>query len=251
MVYNSSEIRLRWREFESFHGDYPMFRISYWYTSDCWTNENPIPENSCIRGTLKLVRRLSYYIIRYYLLTFLTTAISCVQFWIPVNAWPARVTLTLVPLLNLITQDISINNDIGVYYVVSFHWWMMFLQALIYLEICEFALAIAWANFINDKKFYAKAYADAQANNDQAAIDKMLPYMRGYYFGNKGWYKKVGKWMDSYLYFIFGRTDFQVDPFTQNKVDYFSRIFFPFLFVFFVFLYVMITTIYWSAQYWS
>lgn len=29
--------------------------------------------------------------IRYYLLSFLTVAISLVNFWVPINAWPARV----------------------------------------------------------------------------------------------------------------------------------------------------------------
>lgn len=61
-----------------------------------------------------------------------------------------------MPLLNLITQDIAINNEIGVYYVVSFHWWMMWLQGFIYLEIVEYAVAIAWAHFIADKKHFAK-----------------------------------------------------------------------------------------------
>lgn len=61
-----------------------------------------------------------------------------------------------MPLLNLITQDISINNDIGVYYVTSIHWWLMWLQGIVYLGIVEYAVAIAWAHFIADKKHFAK-----------------------------------------------------------------------------------------------
>ena len=36
--------------------------------------------------------RLSYYVIRYYALTFLTVVISFVGLWLPLNAWPARVS---------------------------------------------------------------------------------------------------------------------------------------------------------------
>jgi len=92
VIYNNSEVRLVWKHFEAFPGDYPIFKIRHWYTALCEKEENPILENSCLSGTLKLVRRLSYYIIRYYLLTFLTVAISFVGFWVPINAWPARVS---------------------------------------------------------------------------------------------------------------------------------------------------------------
>lgn len=92
VIYNESELRLVWKQFEAYPGEYPIFKIRYWFTALCDEWENPIPENSCLSGTLKLVRRLSYYIIRYYLLTFLTVAISFVGFWVPINAWPARVS---------------------------------------------------------------------------------------------------------------------------------------------------------------
>ena len=91
MIYSSTDIQLVWKKFEAKSQDYPLFKIAYWYTAKCEAWENPSPQNSCLRGTLKLVRRLSYYVIRYYLLTFLTAAISMVCFWVPINAWPAKV----------------------------------------------------------------------------------------------------------------------------------------------------------------
>lgn len=68
-----------------------------------------------------------------------------------------------MPLLNLITQDISINNEIEVNYVTSFHWWMMWIHAFIYLEIVEYAVAIAWAHFITDKKNFEKLVEQVNA----------------------------------------------------------------------------------------
>ena len=93
VIYNQTQLRLVWNRFEASTAEYPRFKIRFWYTStECELWENPIPENSCITGTLKLVRRLSYYIIRYYLTTFLTVCISYVHLWVPINAWTARVS---------------------------------------------------------------------------------------------------------------------------------------------------------------
>lgn len=118
----------------------------------CISTFLPTEENVCLMITYELIRRLNYYMIRYYLLTFLAIMVSFVCFWIPVNMWPVRFALTVVPLLNLISQDIAINNEIKVGYTTLFHWWMMCLHLIIYFEIVEYALALSWAHFIMDKK---------------------------------------------------------------------------------------------------
>lgn len=87
-----------------------------------------------------------------------------------------------MPLLNLIQQDIAINNEHGVYYVTSFHWWMMWLQGIIYLGIVEYAFAIAWAHFICDKKYYA-ALKEQAKNFPEGSPPMEVPEYVGYYFG--------------------------------------------------------------------
>lgn len=53
------------------------------------------------------------------------------------------------------------------------------------MEIVEYAVAIAWAHFISDKKYYAKLLE--QANRDEQsgnpATVQVPPYVKGYYFG--------------------------------------------------------------------
>lgn len=71
VIYNKSEIILVWNDFEAYPSYYPIFKIRHMWTADCENWENPLPENSCIVGTLKLVRRLSYYIIRWVFVCFL------------------------------------------------------------------------------------------------------------------------------------------------------------------------------------
>ncbi len=63
-----------------------------------------------------------------------------------------QVTILVTPLLNLITQDIGLNNDINVSYVVAIHWWMMCCQFFVFMALVEYATAISWAHFINEKK---------------------------------------------------------------------------------------------------
>lgn len=141
-----------------------MFKIRSWFTARC-EKKDQLLTNSCLSGTIKIVRRLSYYLIRYYFLTFLTVAITWIAFWIPLNAWPARANLTVSPLLAIITQDVSINNEIGVSYTVSIHIWMMFLQGFIYLGIVEYAVAIAWAHLAIDKKNWKQAKEKVSSKN--------------------------------------------------------------------------------------
>lgn len=159
-----------------------------------------------------------------------------------------QITLLVMPLLNLITQDISINNDIEVNYVTSFHWWMMWLHGFIYLLIVEYCVAIAWAHFISDKKYLA-AQLEKAAETGIQPDPPLSPIVVGYYFGNKGWYAACGAFFDKFVYFFFGTVDLHLDPYTRNKIDYIARIVFPGCYIFYVFLYVMITCIYWAANY--
>lgn len=146
---------------------------------------------------------------------------------------------------------LTINNEAGVNYVMAIHWWFIMIEAFIFLEIIEYALAIAWAHFVVDKKNFRKKLQQAQATGSFIDADgRPIPLvLRGYYFGNKGWYRWMGRMVDHFLYFFFGYVDYQKDPYTRNKVDYVSRIIFSFGLVFYAFLYACITTIYWSGNF--
>lgn len=226
-------------------------KTTFIYSNACPRWQTSTPENSCLVGTLKLVRRLSYYVIRYYLLSFLMVAVSAVGVWLPVNAWPSRIIITVVPLLAVVAQALTVDNSVGVNYVMSIHWWYMWLEGFIFLMIAEYAFAIAWAHFITDKKTFHKKLELAQAN-DQLVDENGEPIplvLKGYYFGNQGWYRWMGRMVDYWLYFWFGHVDFQKDPYTRNKVDYFCRTVWVIGLIMFVFLYSCITTIYWSASF--
>ena len=89
---------------------------------------------------------------------------------------------------------------------------------------------------------YYQANNNAQNGSPNIATP-VPPYVQGYYFGNQGWYAACGKFFDKFVYFFFGNVDFQMDPYTRNKVDYVARVVFVFFFLLYVFLYIMITVI--------
>ena len=88
---NSKSLQLEWDYFKSPPlDDNPKFRLRQTTLSAC-ERYGSLGHFKCLTVQLKLVRRVSYYMIRIYAPTFLTTISSFLGFWIPVMAWPARV----------------------------------------------------------------------------------------------------------------------------------------------------------------
>ena len=75
------------------------------------------------------------------------------------------------------------------------------------------------------------------------------PQLPGYYFGNKSWFTSCGRINEKILYFFFGEVDYTREPYSRNKVDYVSRLLFPFTFLLFVVIYILACAIRWSANY--
>lgn len=255
MTYNTTELVLSWERFTAIDPEYSKFKISYYWSGGCFNDQMRGRAVSCLSATLKLTRRLSYYIIRYYLLTFLCVAIGFISFWIPVNAWPARVTIQVTTLLAIINQDIAIQDEIGVTHVVAIHWWMMGLEFFLFATFVEYGFCISWAHYVIDKQEWSKTYCAQQAalaaNPNLVIEDLMPPKKPGYYFGNDGWYRQAGHAWDRILYFFFGTVDFRKDPFVRNKVDYCARLVFVSTFILYCFIYSVTCFIWWSNNYYD
>lgn len=110
----------------------------------------------CAYGGIRMVRRVNYYVIRYYLPTFLIVILSYTCFWMPTNAWPARATLGVSSIINVNTLSKSGYNTVPANDVVSLYWWFWGCQFLIYMTMIEFAFALAWVQFVNEKKLAHK-----------------------------------------------------------------------------------------------
>lgn len=112
---------------------------------------------SCAYAALRFVRHVNYYVIRYYAPTFLCMCISCLNPWLPTNAWPARTILTATVLLTIIRVSITGYNEVPARDVVSLYWWFWGCQFFVYMGLVEYSLALLWVQFVFEKK---KAHAN-------------------------------------------------------------------------------------------
>lgn len=188
---------------------------------------------NCAFAGIRLVRSINYYVIRYYCPTFLMILISFASFWLPTNAWPARVMLTATVLLTLITTSQGAYNEVPSDDVVSLYWWLWGCQLFVYMCLAEFAFALAWVQFINDKK---------------AARAANKPSPDGYYFGKHNWYAKCGECFGRMIRFVFGPLDHYRDPQARNKVDYCARMLYPIMLLIFVIVYIVATIPVWANK---
>lgn len=134
---------------------------------------------NCAFVGVRLVRSISFYVIRYYCPTFLMVCISFVSFWLPTNAWPARIMLTASVLLTLITTSTGAYNEVPAEEATSLVWWLWGMQFFIYLTVAEFAFALAWVQFVNDFK------AAKLANKVPNATEKMQLSLNGQFPFNR------------------------------------------------------------------
>ena len=80
----SSQLMLYWEDFIASSTSYPKFRIRTTFLDDC-SRISYTGDFSCRRATLKLVRRVSYYMIRYYAPTFLSVIVPFIGVSEPKN----------------------------------------------------------------------------------------------------------------------------------------------------------------------
>ncbi|RWS06128.1 cys-loop ligand gated ion channel-like protein [Dinothrombium tinctorium] len=69
---------------------------------------------------------------------------SFVNFWVPINITPARISLVVTSLLALITQQLQITSGLRTSYTVAINIWMNLCTTLVFLCLIETAIAIIW-----------------------------------------------------------------------------------------------------------
>ncbi|XP_074604697.1 glutamate-gated chloride channel alpha-like [Brevipalpus obovatus] len=226
LAHNTQNVILRWESFDLLPSNYcPRFFIRN-HTYVQWIEQTSTGNFSCLRAGIRLFRRLSYYVLRIYAPSLLVTITSFVGFWIPVVAWPARVTVAVTPLLTMITMQTQINSEINVSYVVALHMWIMLCTFFIFATLIEFPIAVSYAYFAEERanKHNRDSFSDIHIKKSK------LMFIR----------RKLVYIIDMILNFFFGPIDWHKAPLTRNKMDYTSRILFPCLFGCFVFIYFLV-----------
>lgn len=105
----------------------------------------PLGEFSYVSGRINLARRLGYFLINKYIPCILIICMSFVTFWIPAEAYPARVTLSVTSLLTIVTQQYQSSMP-SVSYVVALNIWMLSCIGFVFFSLLEYAFVIAVMN---------------------------------------------------------------------------------------------------------
>ena len=92
-----------------------------------------------MRAVIKLSRKFSFYLIRWYAPTVLITSATFIGMWIPYTVHSARVSSVLSPSLSLIMMHNNVNNEVRVSYVVAIHIWMFSCMFITLMGLIEYA----------------------------------------------------------------------------------------------------------------
>lgn len=118
-----------------------------------------------MKGRFKLVRNIGNYIISKYIPSFLIVTISFLSFWIPTNAYPARVGLVIGALLSLITQQYS--SSLPVSYVYALSIWYMICITFVFMCLLQYSIAISEVS--NKITFNSAKYVLGPVKDNRAA----------------------------------------------------------------------------------
>ncbi|XP_052076655.1 glycine receptor subunit alpha-2-like [Mytilus californianus] len=91
---------------------------------------------SCVQMNIKLDRLYDYYLIQTYIPTTLIVILSWVSFWISIDATPARISLGLLTVLTMTTQNTGLPK---VSYFKAIDVWMVSCMFFVFAALIEFA----------------------------------------------------------------------------------------------------------------
>ncbi|RWS05847.1 Glycine receptor subunit alphaZ1-like protein, partial [Dinothrombium tinctorium] len=99
---------------------------------------------SCISSTMILKRNMGNTVPLKYIPSLTIVVAAFVNFWVPINTIPARISLVVTSLLALITQQLQITSGLRTSYTVAINIWMNLCTTLVFLCLIETAIAIIW-----------------------------------------------------------------------------------------------------------
>lgn len=138
-----------------------LFRVRNTYITKCFKGVlnviqmqlgGPTNDLSCARAGFQIVRRVDYYIMRYYCPTFLMVAIAYMSLFFPINSFPARIVCTTFTLVTSSSLSINAYNESPAGYMTDLTWWFFTVELLIWMYMFEYTVAMAWYYYMIDKK---------------------------------------------------------------------------------------------------
>ncbi|XP_076343772.1 glycine receptor subunit alpha-1-like isoform X2 [Tachypleus tridentatus] len=143
LQYTNDSVVLLWKEFQITG---KLLHQQFDFTGHTFTNctkKYSIGTFSCLAGRFRLTRRFGYFLINKFIPSILIVITSFLTFWIPAEAYPARVTLSVTSLLALVTQQYQSNMP-SVSYVTALNIWMMSCIGFVFTTLLEYAVLITF-----------------------------------------------------------------------------------------------------------
>ncbi|KAK8769283.1 hypothetical protein V5799_014252, partial [Amblyomma americanum] len=142
LVHPREQMTLNWTSFRITKNlSLSQFKAIYVGHGDC-TKSFDVGTFSCLYGRVELRRRAGFYLINKYAPSTIIVFMSFAAFWMPCEALPARVTLSVTSLLSLVTAQYQASMP-GVSYVVAMNVWMIVSILFVFLGLVETALIVA------------------------------------------------------------------------------------------------------------
>ncbi|CAD5124854.1 DgyrCDS13109 [Dimorphilus gyrociliatus] len=155
------------------------------------TNHNCISKTStgnfsCLEAILYFQRKMEYYLIQVYLPSSLVVVLSWLSFWIDIEAVPARISLGLLTVLTMSTQNSDFASQMPrLSYVKAVDVWMVMCLVFVFGALLEYALVNILARKQKPKqdKFLSALVKQATLTGLQIS-DKQVPVRRQARLGN-------------------------------------------------------------------
>ncbi|GAB1601624.1 glycine receptor subunit alpha-3-like [Argonauta hians] len=197
----------------------PQFEIMKWSICDCNNIVGSQETFSCLRAEFHLKRNMGFYILNIYCPCSLTVLVSWFSFWLNIDAVPARTSLGVVTVLTMTSQTAAAVSALPkVSYIKAIDIWMAICLIFVFLALLEYALV----NVLNRREI--KRYLRNRPLQMDPEKLSLAVFSNGY------------SPPDSAI------ISYQIDPngkYHARKVDKYSRVIFPLIFLIF-------SSIYWT-----
>lgn len=137
---------------------------------------------TCIGLDIHLMRNIGYYLTQTYIPSVLVVILSWVNFWLSVDAVPARISLGLLTVLTMTTQSSNAVRGLTVVsYVKAMDVWVFACLFFVFAGLLEFA----WVNVSNRVESRRKSITDLPSlMNGHKTVSKihLAPYWKYCHF---------------------------------------------------------------------